>query len=125
MAAKLPEGVFAAGGKGKKPCPHDGSHFLAARAVHCPKCDKAVAPKVKKAGKKGAGSDMTFNQFIELVEKAGGVAKVRKSLTEIAATREKLAEEEKALKDLGGIGADQVKEGLDLIEKMVKELRAK
>ena len=107
MKVSQPKGVFPTGGKGRKPCPHDPSHYLASRMVHCPVCKKDLeaAHKPKKV------EPTLTEKAIATVEDMGGIAAVRKH---IDVARKAL----EALKPLGGL--DDAEKTVALMERLKK-----
>ena len=102
----LPTGVFPTGGKGRKPCPFDPSHFLAARITdRCPACNKDLPQKPKKA------APALTEKAIAAVEDLGGIQAVKK---EIEAARKALD----VLKPLGGL--ETAEKTVDLMERLKK-----
>lgn len=99
-----PKGVFLTGGKGRKPCPFDPSHFLAARiADRCPMCDKDLPQKPKKA------APVLTEKAIAAVESLGGIQTVKRHIDAARTVLE-------VLKPLGGLEAAE--KTVELMERL-------
>ena len=93
--ASFPKGVFSTSGKGRKPCPHDSSHYLASRASRCLVCKKDVPAKTKKTKTEGG---LPIEEAIPLIATLGGLNKVK---AQIEAAEKAIAQ----LHKLGGLEA--------------------
>lgn len=108
IMASLPKGVYTTGGKGRKPCPHDGDHFLASRAIRCPLCKKDVP--AKSTGKKvKAEGGLAIERAIPVIAELGGLKKVK---AQIEAAEKAIAE----LERLGGL--ESARKTVALVEQL-------